>query len=91
MLLRLAISLSGIRKNKYHVRLRYMDKNVNDQRAEHKIRNVSSKMLLMRPETGNIISTRGRMYRCLMESRIERKKNEDGDAAGRGETTCSKS
>lgn len=31
-------------------------------------------MLLMRPETGNIISTRGRMYRCLMESRIERKK-----------------
>ena len=51
-----------------------MDKKVHDQRGNAKLEDVSSKMILMRPEGGSIISTRGRMYKLLMESRIERKK-----------------
>jgi len=51
-----------------------MDKKVHDRRGNAKLENLSSKMILMRPEGGSIISTRGRMYKLLMESRIERKK-----------------
>ena len=51
-----------------------MDKKVHDQRGNAKLEDVSSKMILMRPEGGSIISTRGRMYKLLMESRIEGKK-----------------
>ena len=36
-----------------------MDKKVHDQRRNAKLENVSSKMILMRPEGGSIISTRG--------------------------------
>jgi len=45
-----------------------------DRRGGAGLGNHSSKMILMRPEGGSMISTRGRMYKLLMESRIERKK-----------------